>query len=701
MRKQFMFLSLLLVLALTLSACAQTPESKYKSAEKRMTQGSYTEAAEIFEELAGYSDSAQMAIYCKAVAAADQGNYALAVDALEQLGNYKDSAQLAQYYLAAGYERMAVIYGDITAASDSQLDTALAYYWEALPIYDGLSLYKDSGARYEACLSGIETIVAEQTQRTEEIYQQAISLENAGEYQEAIQIYSDLGSYRDSAARIKACRQEINYLAAIALEQEDALKAWKKFQDFGDYKESKQHIYQIASQYEQAQDYAQAVEIYSSILEYSDSQERIYQIAFRYEQAHDFNEAVNVYSSISEYSDSQERIQFIQDTRKFNSVGAFHDGLAVVCRNKANKVFDYTYGYIDTTGTLVIPCEWERAEDFHEGFAAVQKTNKHGDAKWGFIDTSGKLIAECQWDEVYPFSEGLACVITKQGKYSVKTVGFIDTTGKVKFQLSGVSLPDSSDPIFHEGLVAMGKNWSDIGFFDQSGNETIPFSLGFKDPDTYKVNFLNFNDGVAIVRKKEYTDYACIDKQGNILGSFSSDLYPSSFSEGLACTIQKVNGYYCRGFINVKGEVVIPYKFSKADDFHEGLAYVEYEEGSDKGFINTVGEMVIPAEKTWMDAKRFSEGLAAVRGHDGWGYIDTQGKLIIPIEYWEADDFQDGVAHVRGSGGYGYIRKDGTSIIPCKYDETSSYSEGYFILMDGGWDGGYLTICDENGNIVF
>lgn len=696
-----MFLSLLLVLALTLSACAQTPESKYKSAEKRMTQGSYTEAAEIFEELAGYSDSAQMAIYCKAVAAADQGNYALAVDALEQLGNYKDSAQLAQYYLAAGYERMAAIYGDITAASDSQLDTALAYYMEALPIYAGLSLYKDSEPRYAACSSGIETIVAEQRRRTEEIYQQAISLENAGKYQEAIQIYSDLDSYRDSAARIKSCRQEIDYLDAISLEQEDALKAWKKFQDIGDYKESKQHIYQIASRYEQAQDYAQAVEIYSSILEYSDSQERIYQIASRYEQAHDFYKAVNVYSSISDYRDSQERIQFIQDTREYDSVGAFHDGLAVVLRNKANKVFDYTYGYIDATGTLVIPCEWERAEDFHEGFAAVQTTTKYGDYKWGFIDTSGKLIAECQWDEVYPFSEGLACVITNDKYNHPETIGFIDTTGKVKFQLSGVEPPDSSDPIFHEGLVAMGKNWNDIGFFDQSGNETIPFSLGFRDPNTYKVNFLNFNDGVAIVRKKGYNEYgqgyneyACIDKQGNILGSFSWSLQ-SPFSEGLARATETIKGDYCYGFINMKGEVVIPYEFSTAGDFHDGLAYVKYDDRGDYGFINTAGELIIP--ETWKKTKGFSEGLAAVSDGSGWGYIDTQGKLIIPIEYWEADDFQDGVARVRGSGGYGYIRKDGTSIIPCKYDETSSYSEGYFTLMD--W--GYLTICDENGNIVF
>lgn len=695
-----MFLSLLLVLALTLSACAQTPESKYKSAEKRMTQGSYTEAAEIFEELAGYSDSAQMAIYCKAVAAADQGNYALAVDALEQLGNYKDSAQLAQYYLAAGYERMAAIYGDITAASDSQLDTALAYYMEALPIYAGLSLYKDSEPRYAACSSGIETIVAEQRRRTEEIYQQAISLENAGKYQEAIQIYSDLDSYRDSAARIKACRQEINYLAAITLEQEDALKAWKKFQDFGDYKESKQHIYQIASRYEQAQDYAQAVEIYSSILEYSDSQERIYQIASRYEQAHDFYEAVEVYSSISEYSDSQERIQFIQDTREYVSVGAFHDGLAVVGRSKENKAFDYTYGYIDATGTLIIPCEWERAEDFHEGFAAVQTTTKYGDYKWGFIDTSGKLIAECQWDKVYPFSEGMACVITNDEYNHPETIGFIDTTGKVKFQLSGVEPPDSSDPIFHEGLVAMrnthwqsNRSYFSIGFFDKSGNETIPFSLGFQD--TYED--LNFNDGVAIVRKKGYDEYACIDKQGNILGSFSCRLYPSPFSEGLARATEKIKGDYCYGFINMKGEVVIPYEFSTAGDFHDGLAYVKYDDRGDYGFINTAGELIIP--ETWKETNGFSEGLAAVSDGSRWGYIDTQGKLVIPMEYWEADDFQDGIARVRGSGGYGYIRKDGTSIIPCRYDETS-YSEGYFILMDG-WYGGYLTICDQNGNIVF
>lgn len=80
------------------------------------------------------------------------------------------------------------------------------------------------------------------------------------------------------------------------------------------------------------------------------------------------------------------------------------------------------YGYIDKTGRLVIPPQFDYALDFSEDLAPV--TTNDG---WGYIDKSGKYIitTQCVW--VSYFSEGLAVVelgdkfgyINKSGKYIV------------------------------------------------------------------------------------------------------------------------------------------------------------------------------------------------------------------------------------------------------------------------------------------
>lgn len=81
---------------------------------------------------------------------------------------------------------------------------------------------------------------------------------------------------------------------------------------------------------------------------------------------------------------------------------------------------DYKYGYINTSGELIIPAQWTNAKDFSEGFAAVKS-----DDKWGFIDKTGEIISPCQWESVGSFSNGLA-LVKQDGKY-----GYIDKSGNL------------------------------------------------------------------------------------------------------------------------------------------------------------------------------------------------------------------------------------------------------------------------------
>ena len=99
---------------------------------------------------------------------------------------------------------------------------------------------------------------------------------------------------------------------------------------------------------------------------------------------------------------------------KFDSVGVFHDGLAVV---KAAE----RYGYIDRSGAIVIPIQWMAAYDFSEGLAALRVDKKH----FQFINTARTVVLKSKkYDSVGRFRNGI-CRVVKGGK-----VKWIDTKGK-------------------------------------------------------------------------------------------------------------------------------------------------------------------------------------------------------------------------------------------------------------------------------
>ena len=117
---------------------------------------------------------------------------------------------------------------------------------------------------------------------------------------------------------------------------------------------------------------------------------------------------------------------------KFDSVGVFHDGLAVV---KAAE----RYGYIDRSGAIVIPIQWMTAYDFSEGLAALRVDKKH----FQFINTAGTVVIKSKkYDSVGRFRNGI-CRVVKGGK-----VKWIDTKGK---ELKDESKPGAASAKENEG----------------------------------------------------------------------------------------------------------------------------------------------------------------------------------------------------------------------------------------------------------
>lgn len=116
--------------------------------------------------------------------------------------------------------------------------------------------------------------------------------------------------------------------------------------------------------------------------------------------------------------------------------GEFHCGLAPV------EAFDpYTaeegYGYIDATGTLVVPAQYEYASAFTlDEMARVQNKNY----KYGYVNASGQEVIPCQYDVATPFNDGYAAVRISSGNTTEMMI--IDTAGNTVWKSPGETFSD-------------------------------------------------------------------------------------------------------------------------------------------------------------------------------------------------------------------------------------------------------------------
>ncbi len=357
------------------------------------------------------------------------------------------------------------------------------------------------------------------------------------------------------------------------------------------------------------------------------------------------------------------------------------------------------YGYMDTTGRVLITTQFKDAQSFSDGFAAVEV-----DGKWGYIDRNGQMMIQPQFLKARPFVDGRARV-----EVSPDSWRYIDRTGKVASDIVFKWSIYADD--FSEGLAAIyvedAKRFECLPGVDQDvrrqyNDEGRPYvsssfcgRWGFVDLagklviDPQFIEAFRFSDGLAAVRvrspnvedQKSWL-YGYIDRTGArvIAPQFEAAF---DFSEGVARVV--VNGR--KTFIDRTGKRLTESIFDDAKDFHEGLAQVKINDRW--GYIDRTGKLVIPAEFTM--AGRFSEGRAAARrsGKLG-GFIDRTGTMVIREQFGVAWPFSDGLARVKigdGSGlfdNWGYIDKSGKVVISRNLKQGWPFREGLALIGNGG-----------------
>lgn len=117
--------------------------------------------------------------------------------------------------------------------------------------------------------------------------------------------------------------------------------------------------------------------------------------------------------------------------------------------------------------------------------------------------------------------------------------------------------------------------------------------------------------------------------------------------------------------------------------YSEGLKAVE-QDGM-WGFVNLDGELVIPYKYHYV--RSFHNGLAMVKLSGKWGYIDWLGNELIPIEFDEVTSFRDSHAFVKKDGRVGLLNVAGN--VSYDYERIKEFTFPYIWLdskpmFDGG-----------------
>src|ERR1051326_527970 len=235
--------------------------------------------------------------------------------------------------------------------------------------------------------------------------------------------------------------------------------------------------------------------------------------------------------------------------------------------------------------------------------------------------------------------------------------------------------------------VVAGKNsdgTSRMAYIDKSGN--VQFQGNF---DLAGI----FVDGMGLVRQQG--KFGFIDMKGQMVVPPQFDgAHP--FYHGLAavklCCGATTTSNDQWGFIGHDGKYVINPQFQAVGDFISSVAPAKVD--GKWGLIDKSGKMVVPA--TFSFIANFSESLAPAGDDRRYGFIGKDGKFVIPAQFEFESVFREGLAWVRSGGKTGYIDRSGKMVISPQFDSATNFRHGFAVVSMGGKSG----IIDKDGKFL-
>lgn len=321
------------------------------------------------------------------------------------------------------------------------------------------------------------------------------------------------------------------------------------------------------------------------------------------------------------------------------------------------------YGYVSKTGEEIVPCRYDRARDFENGFARVGIENgvdEDGTTiyQYGYINEKGEEVVPCRYDSADDFKYGFAKVGIENG---------IDEDGATIYL---------------------------YGYVNEKGKEVVPCIYDF----------------VSILEESKLIE---VEKDDTVwlLDMDGKEILPDKFEyiwEELGTTglihITNLNGK--DGCINRQGEEIIP-------AIYHGITYVEEKNlicvrmvgtnNEQYGLLDIQGREIVPLQDAYMDYHEISDlDLLRIQRDGKYGYVDCEGNIVIPTIYDRASEYsRNGLAVVNKDNNTFLIDQTGTIKCKCKntYDWTMGFEDSGLAVVSSK-DGGHGAINEDGEEVI-
>lgn len=421
--------------------------------------------------------------------------------------------------------------------------------------------------------------------------------------------------------------------------------------------------------------------------------------------------------------------------------------LFLVRNEKISGIYSYdkSHAFSHLNGSLIATIQRENFTYIGEilnNYAVVRKEK----GQTGFIDLKGNILIPCIYDAVEYHGTNFVRAYNYNPDKPKKDIWYDLRNGIKETPFEDIYIPmlgrNHIFGDFYEGKIAVAKNGK-YGFMAED-------DLEYKKVQYKYDNAYRFIDGYALV-ELDGVERIINSNYKVMMSSTSKYQILGNPYEGRVKVRDRATKKF--GFTDLKGKLVIPCIYDYAQDFHEGLCFVEM--GKKGGCIDNVGREVMPLEdglspwnsfengcvplRKWVTIEKYKDGVVkrerALRetlvGKDGkplkgfdwdykriipcdpenciwyqdvnekYGYLNMDGTPMVFPSFERAWDFKNGYAcvqmSVNGTRKYGAINRDGVLIVPYLYDAEVYFSNGIAAVVKDGKAG----IIDVYGNSTF
>jgi len=301
--------------------------------------------------------------------------------------------------------------------------------------------------------------------------------------------------------------------------------------------------------------------------------------------------------------------------------GLFSEGLAPLRSKSTGK-----FGFIDSTGRMVIPFQFDGADGFKQGVARVF-LNTNGAMKGGYIDRKGKVLLPIEYDGVGNVSDGYGMV--KKGT----TTSYFDLKGKLVpphkpfYQFSEFS-----------GGLAMGVTLATV----QGQPHTFTyFDNTFKDVLTLQAFDARPFFGNAAIVNRDGRAYVVVNRKGETVKPLPQIQDMKFYGQGLIAV--KMNRMW--GYMDEKVNITIPCQYDSVSQFMGGYATALFR--GKWGVIDKTGKWIF--QEKYPAILLGDEGQVTYRDPNAsrWGMRWFFGGDAIPPQMHFATPFREGKAIVQ------------------------------------------------------